>query len=274
VPTPVPTPVRKGSESAPSTTVQSLDPPPRPQWNPRDPINAICYFWATKGSCTNRTCRYLHENKPNKVIALPDLGSAEADPMRRRVLNKLGSDSSSDDDSSIIPRNRRPEYRYPSYDLSPSPPSQRLRTRVIKTRERGQPRSPSPVLYRVYYGEREIGESSQERIRARTIQRESFSSFSSFSPSPSPSPYPPPLRAPLIHQEIITHYQHIDHGNYNSTGGGRNDSDDIEDMGQDLSRDGTCFVLHSQVIPLRTMMATIHPLLLLRYILFILFQPR
>jgi len=70
VPTPVPTPVRKSSESAPSTTAQSLDPPPRPQWNPRDPLNAICYFWATQGSCTkSRTCRYLHENDPNIAIA-------------------------------------------------------------------------------------------------------------------------------------------------------------------------------------------------------------
>jgi hypothetical protein len=109
----------------------------------------------------------------------------------------------------IIERERR----------SPSPP-ERLRARVIETRERVRERTPSPppVRVREVYREREIREPSrersQERIRVRNIERESVRAPS---PSPSPSPSPPPIRAPPIHQEIITHHRHIDHGNYQSS---------------------------------------------------------
>jgi len=111
----------------------------------------------------------------------------------------------------IIERERR----------SPSPPPpERLRARVIETRERVRERTPSPppVRVREVYMEREIREPSrersQERIRVRNIERESVRAPS---PSPSPSPSPPPIRAPPIHQEIITHHRHIDHGNYQSS---------------------------------------------------------
>jgi hypothetical protein len=111
----------------------------------------------------------------------------------------------------IIERERR----------SPSPPPpERLRARVIETRERVRERTPSPppVRVREVYREREIREPSrersQERIRVRNIERESVRAPS---PSPSPSPSPPPIRAPPIHQEIITHHRHIDHGNYQSS---------------------------------------------------------
>jgi hypothetical protein len=43
------------------------------------------------------------------------------------------------------------------------------------------------------------------------VERERERSLSSES-SPSPPPEPPIIRAPPIHQEIITHHRHIDHG--------------------------------------------------------------
>lgn len=98
---------------------------------------------------------------------------------------------------------------------SPSPPPpERLRARVIETRERVRERSPSPVRVRERERvvEREIRSPTPppvERIRVRNIERE----VRQPSPSPSPSPSPPPaIRAPPIHQEIITHHRHIDHG--------------------------------------------------------------
>jgi hypothetical protein len=96
---------------------------------------------------------------------------------------------------------------------SPSPPPpERLRARVVETRERIRERSPSPVRVvreRIVERERERTPSPQpvERVRIRNISREVRK------PSPSPSPSPPPsIRAPPIHQEIITHHRHIDHG--------------------------------------------------------------
>lgn len=93
-------------------------------------------------------------------------------------------------------------------------PPDRLRARVIETRERVRERSPSPVRVRERIIERERRERTpsparEERIRiteTRETRRER-------TPSPSPSPSPPPsIRAPPIHQEIITHHRHIDHG--------------------------------------------------------------
>jgi hypothetical protein len=110
--------------------------------------------------------------------------------------------------------------------LTPPPP-ERLRARVIETRERIRERSPSPIRYRervverarspspirvrerIVERERERSPSPPpfERVRTRITERETRAP----SPSPSPSP-PPPIRAPPIHQEIITHHRHIDHG--------------------------------------------------------------
>jgi hypothetical protein len=101
-------------------------------------------------------------------------------------------------------RSRVIETREIVRERSISPP-QRLRTRVIKTRERGQPRSPSPP---------------PERIRVERMER---------------GPSPPSIRERELYnqrvlreqpQRIITHHRHVDRGNYNSTGSGGSDSDD------------------------------------------------
>ncbi|TVY13658.1 hypothetical protein LARI1_G008124 [Lachnellula arida] len=137
-------------------------------------------------------------------------------------------------------------------DRSPTPPPERLRARMVETRERIRERSPSPArsVYRERVVERErtpspppvrirerIVERERERspspppvrIRERIVERErerspspprienirirNFERERLPSPSPSPSPSPPPtIRAPPIHQEIITHHRHIDHG--------------------------------------------------------------
>lgn len=108
--------------------------------------------------------------------------------------------------------------------LTPPPPD-RLRARVIETRERVRERSPSPIRYRERVIERERS-PSPVRFRERIIERERSLSpppiqtirtrvteRETRAPSPSPSPSPPPsIRAPPIHQEIITHHRHIDHG--------------------------------------------------------------
>lgn len=98
-------------------------------------------------------------------------------------------------------------------ERSPSPPGQ-LRARVIETRERipVRERSPSPVRYRERIVERERERSPSparsEHVRI-TETREEVRQAPSLSSSPSPPPF---IRAPPIHQEIITHHRHIDHG--------------------------------------------------------------
>ncbi|KAG9232266.1 hypothetical protein BJ875DRAFT_90146 [Amylocarpus encephaloides] len=118
--------------------------------------------------------------------------------------------------------------------LTPPPP-ERLRARVTETRERVRERSPSPIRYRERIVERErerspspvrvvrterIVERERQRspsppqidtVRIRKVERETRR-IPSPSPSPSPPPPPPQIRAPPIHQEIITHHRHIDHG--------------------------------------------------------------
>jgi len=103
-----------------------------------------------------------------------------------------------------------------------SPPPQQLRARVIETRERIpiRQRSPSPVHFRERYVERrERSESPihdhEERIHI-TQTRETRRSPSPSIRSLSPGPPPPPIQAPPIHQEIITHHRHIDHGMFSS----------------------------------------------------------
>lgn len=109
-------------------------------------------------------------------------------------------------------------------ERSITPPPDRLRARVIETRERVRERSPSPIRYRERIVERERS-PSPVRFRERIVERERSPSpqFQTVrtrvteretrAPSPSPSPSPPPaIRAPPIHQEIITHHRHIDHG--------------------------------------------------------------
>jgi hypothetical protein len=97
-------------------------------------------------------------------------------------------------------------------ERSPSPPPGQLRARVIETRERFRERSPSPVRYRERIIERERERSPSparsERVRI-TETREDIRQAPSRSSSQSPPPF---IRAPPIHQEIITHHRHVDHG--------------------------------------------------------------
>ncbi len=42
----------------------------RPAWNPRDPLNAICFFLASTGSCPEgRSCQYIHSNDASLAVA-------------------------------------------------------------------------------------------------------------------------------------------------------------------------------------------------------------
>lgn len=42
----------------------------RPQWNPSDPLNAICYYWHTRGTCIKGyNCNYFHSDSMNYPVA-------------------------------------------------------------------------------------------------------------------------------------------------------------------------------------------------------------
>ncbi len=123
--------------------------------------------------------------------------------------------------------------RYVERERSPSPAYDRERVQTrTRTVERERERSPSPLYdqERVSTRTREV-----ERVRKRSpsppaeIRRETNVRIvererqrpRTPSPSPCPSPEPevvmvpqepPVVRAPPIHQEIITHHRHIDHG--------------------------------------------------------------
>jgi hypothetical protein len=81
------------SPKAPSAQSPSQsDPPsaptirPRPPWNPRDPQNAICHFWATQGTCNwGDSCKYLHSNDPDLPVA--------PSPKEQRAIRKEMSDT-------------------------------------------------------------------------------------------------------------------------------------------------------------------------------------
>lgn len=112
----------------------------------------------------------------------------------------------------IVERERERERSF-------SPPGERIRTRVVeRDRERSRDREPSMertrTTTRIVERERERSPSpirERERIRTRVVERERERSLSSES-SVSLPPEPPIIRAPPIHQEIITHHRHIDHG--------------------------------------------------------------
>jgi len=101
---------------------------------------------------------------------------------------------------------RRERYveRERERERSPSPLYDREKIRTTtRTVERGRERSPSPLPQRDRTSIRVV---HRERERRRSV---SSSSASSVRGSPVE---PPIIRAPPIHQEIITHHRHIDHG--------------------------------------------------------------
>ncbi|RDW62065.1 hypothetical protein BP6252_11498 [Coleophoma cylindrospora] len=110
-------------------------------------------------------------------------------------------------------REERFRERVVERESSMPPPPDRLTRRVVETREIRRERSPSPVRIRERIIERTRTPSPPptERVRTRIVEREETRP-SPPSLSPSPSPPPPIVRAPPIHQEIITHHRHIDHG--------------------------------------------------------------
>lgn len=114
------------------------------------------------------------------------------------------------------PQFREERYRTRVIEREPpSPPPDRLARRVIETREIRR-RSPSPepvrVRERIIERRRSSPPPVERESRTRIDIREQSVRAPSPSPSPSPSPPPPIVRAPPIHQEIITHHRHIDHG--------------------------------------------------------------
>lgn len=133
---------------------------------------------------------------------------------RERVVERVERERSPDP-----PAVERVRTRVIERERSLTPPPDRLRARVIETRERipMRERSPSPVRFRERIIERRERTPSpsvqEERIRItetrETQRRPPTPSISSRSASP-----PPPIHAPPIHQEIITHHRHIDHGKF------------------------------------------------------------
>lgn len=184
--------------------------------------------------------RDVYDRSPGGV-RLRERDIEETDVYSRRsdrVPDFLRQDYRREEQGPLVLRERRPRERSPSEvriserivererERSPSPPpvervrsriierrepSQERVRRVVETRERIRERSPSPVVIRERVVERVRSPSPPpvERIRTRIVEREKEREPT---PSPSPSPPPAPIMAPPIHQEIITHHRHIDHG--------------------------------------------------------------
>ncbi|PVH86392.1 hypothetical protein DL98DRAFT_13495 [Cadophora sp. DSE1049] len=153
--------------------------------------------------------RIVRESR-ERVIERSPTPPQQLERVRTRVVERERR-SPSPVQSERVRTTRIVERREPS-----PPPPERLRARVIETRERFRERSPSPVRIRerVVEREREIRERTPsphiDRVRIRNFEEREIRQPT---PSPSPSPPPPPqIRAPPIHQEIITHHRHIDHG--------------------------------------------------------------
>ncbi|RFU29349.1 hypothetical protein B7463_g6984, partial [Scytalidium lignicola] len=179
-------------------------------------------------------------DRPVPGVRVRERDVEEVDTFARRgdrIPDFLRQDNRREEQGPLVLRERRTRERSPSEvriteryvererERSPSPPLERVRSRIIErrepsqervrrvveTRERIRERSPSPpIVVRERLVERLKSPSPPppERIRTRIIERERERK----QPSPSPSPSPPPILAPPIHQEIITHHRHIDHG--------------------------------------------------------------
>ncbi|KAI1004330.1 hypothetical protein K3495_g3882 [Podosphaera aphanis] len=53
----------------------------RPSWNPKDPNNAVCYFWHKDGVCQKPTCSFYHFLEPDIPIA--------PSPKQQRKIKKM-----------------------------------------------------------------------------------------------------------------------------------------------------------------------------------------
>ncbi|KAE9362742.1 hypothetical protein N431DRAFT_391230, partial [Stipitochalara longipes BDJ] len=65
-----------GSSRGPAAEFHHIMPPrapksqTRPEWDPFDPFNSICYFWYTNGDCIKgRNCNFAHNEDPDLPIA-------------------------------------------------------------------------------------------------------------------------------------------------------------------------------------------------------------
>lgn len=85
---------------------------------------------------------------------------------------------------------------------------ERERSRV---RGRAGSESQEEIIIREREDDRGRGEKQQEIIIRRSSRSNSPSSASTRGP-PAHAPEPPVIHAPPIHQEVITHHRHIDHG--------------------------------------------------------------
>ena len=109
------------------------------------------------------------------------------------------------DSDSYVPRSR-----YDDYAIAPRPVSherERSRTR------RGGSESDQEIIIRREERDGRHGDREKQEIIIRKSSRSRSRSPSSVSTRPGHhAPEPPIIRAPPIHQEVITHHRHIDHG--------------------------------------------------------------
>jgi hypothetical protein len=165
---------------------------------------------------------------PVRSRDLEDLWRRPAEERERQVAF-LQDDYARVEDQPLVLKGRKIEtFRRHSPPRARSPSVERVRTRIVEER-----RSPSPEMYRrerfverrrerspspLYDSDRERMPSpihERERTSLRVVERER-ERRRSLSSSPEPRARmprePPAIRAPPIHQEIITHHRHIDHG--------------------------------------------------------------
>ncbi|OBT80004.1 hypothetical protein VF21_01128 [Pseudogymnoascus sp. 05NY08] len=157
---------------------------------------------------------------PLRSRDLEDLWRRPGAEERDRQVAFLQDDYGRVDDQPLVLRERKVEtFRRHTPPRARSPSMERVRTRIVDEpevyrRERfvERERSPSPL-----YDRERLPSPIRERERTsvRVVDRERERRRS---PSSSPEPRarmprePPVIRAPPIHQEIITHHRHIDHG--------------------------------------------------------------
>ncbi|KAF2453997.1 hypothetical protein BDY21DRAFT_116703 [Lineolata rhizophorae] len=114
------------------------------------------------------------------------------------------------------------EFVYRHTDVSPSPPRPRRERSLPPRRERSMPPPRGDLLARereefIYRHRHSPSPPPPPPPEPRTEKEEIIIRRTERSPTPPPPPPPPPpmpepIIRPPIHQEIITHHRHIDHG--------------------------------------------------------------